>query len=572
MHNLSYEQIRILQENTIKKLIKYINEFINEDKSLESIEFYYPDFDEQKTMIAFNVWVSTDYRTHYGKSFIEHMLEDKAYQLTNIEKQILIERNKSHISLFEILEADEEHIYLIDLFTRKDHQLWEPNLAPLLNENILIFGRIGRILEHEGFIGNISFLPNSIKDMFIQEILLDYNYIRIKEPQLTIDKYLKKYSLNVYRIYTECIYSVIQLDEDFMFLLYDELEEFENYLSHQMSKTYIKKHINNLINLFEHYLMDEEMTLSDLDQINLKLLLEDAIDNGFINNKKEFNSFLSTLKKYLTYLKNKSNIYKKAYEQVLEISKNRFLYLNKIENTELPFCVDKVLVNNIDNSLNEQAFSFLIDFEKFLLYIISNELESTNKNKYIKRKDLFKINEIMENKETIIKKTPNQKDFPLLHIFYKFSIDTDLITIKNNKIISTKKAPLFLKMGDEEKYSIFLQYILNHNFLKKVIPTIDLNFLENLIDDMIKLFSKANQEVYYRYQELTPKYIQYPECFLVYYKYLELIGLLKYRYYPYIAIAITPFGNKVFNVLSNRNKLGEHYGKIIQINEYLKGR
>ena len=87
MYNLSYEQIKTLQENTTKKLIKYINDFINKDKSLDSIEFYYPDFDEQKTMIAFNVWVSIDYRTHYGKSFIEHMLEDKSYQLTSIEKK-----------------------------------------------------------------------------------------------------------------------------------------------------------------------------------------------------------------------------------------------------------------------------------------------------------------------------------------------------------------------------------------------------------------------------------------------------------------------------------------------------
>ncbi len=572
MYNLSYEQIKTLQENTTKKLIKYINEFINKDKSLESIEFYYPDFDEQKTMVAFNVWVSIDYRTHYGKSFIEHMLEDKAYQLTNVEKQILIERNKSHISLFEILKTDKEHIHIIDLFTRKNHQLWEPNLAPMLDESILIFGRIGRILEHEGFIGNISFLPNSIKDIFIQEVLLDYNYIRINEPQLTIDKYLKKYSLNVYRIYTECIYSVIQLDEDFTFLLYDELEEFENYLSHQMSRSCIKKHINNLINLFEHYLMDEEMTLSDLDQVNFKLLLEDAIDNGIINNKKELNSFLSTLKKYLTYLKNKSNIYKEAYEQILEISKNRFLYLNKIENTELPFCIDRILVNNIDNSLNEQAFSFLMDFEKFLLYMISNPLGATKKNKYIRRKDLFKINEIMENSETIVKKAPNQKDFPMIHTFYKFSMDEGLIAIKNNQIIATKKAPLFLKISDEEKYSMFLQYMLNYNFLKEVNPNVDLDLLENLIDDMIKLFSKVNKGVYYRYQELTPEYIQYPEALLVYYKYLELIGLLKYKYYPYITIAITSFGNKVFNILFNRDKLGKNYGQIIQLNTYLKGR
>ena len=53
-------------------------------------------------MIAFNVWVSIDYRTHYGKSFIEHMLEEKPHGLTLWKKEILRERNKSYISLFEI--------------------------------------------------------------------------------------------------------------------------------------------------------------------------------------------------------------------------------------------------------------------------------------------------------------------------------------------------------------------------------------------------------------------------------------------------------------------------------------
>ena len=60
---------------------------------------------------------------------------------------------------------------------------------------------------------------------------------------------------------------------------------------------------------------------------------------------------------------------------------------------------------------------------------------------------------------------------------------------------------------------MFLQYMLNIIF-KKVNPNVDLDLLENLIDDMIKLFSKVNKGVYYRYQELTPEYIQYPEALL----------------------------------------------------------
>ncbi len=572
MYNLSYDQIKTLQENTTKKLIKYINDFINKDKSLDSIEFYYPDFDEQKTMIAFNVWVSIDYRTHYGKSFIEHMLEDKSCQLTNIEKEILMERNKSHISLFEILEIDGEHIHGVDLLTRKHHYLWEPNLAPMLGQNNLIFGRIGRVLEHEGFIGNISFLPSSIKDLFIEEVLIDYNYVRLREPELTIDRYLKRYSLNIYRIYTECIYGIIQLDEDFTSILYDELEEFEYYLSHQMSKPRIKKHVNNLINLFEYCLMDEEMTLYDLDQIDFEFLLEEVIDDGFITDERELNSFISTLKKYLGYLKNKTPIYKESYEQILKISKNRFLYFNRIKKFELPFYIDKILVDNIVNSLNEQAFDFLMDFEKFLLYIMNNPLESTKKNKYIKRKDLLNINEVMENSEVITRKGPNQKDFPMINLFYQFSIDNKLIVLEDDLINATKKAPLFLRLGDEQRYSIFLQYILNYQFLSLVNPNIDQVLLEKLMNDLLGLFCKLDENTYYRYQELAPKYIQHPESLLVYYKYLELMGLLRYNYYPYISIGITPFGKMTFNIIAHRDELDNYYGKVIDLNQYQKNR
>ncbi|HSH37017.1 hypothetical protein, partial [Schnuerera sp.] len=205
MNKLDYHQIQTIQENTTRKLIKYINEFVKRDKVLDSIEFYYPDFDEQKTKIAFNVWISIDYKTNYGKSFIEHMLEDRSSYLTNLEKEILIERNKSFVSLFEIEKIKGENIYILDLLTRKHHTIWDPNMSKHLKPSDLIFSRIGKIIDYEGFIGNISFLPPAVKDSFIGEIFVDYNRIRFRFPELSIDKYLKIYSINVYRIYTECV-------------------------------------------------------------------------------------------------------------------------------------------------------------------------------------------------------------------------------------------------------------------------------------------------------------------------------------------------------------------------------
>src|SRR5699024_10011454 len=178
MSRLSYKEIQTIQENTTRKLIKYINDFIKKDNSLDSIEFYYHDFDDEKTMIAFNVWVSIDYRTNSGKTFIEHMLEEKPHGLTQLEKEILRERNKSYVSLFEIGDIRGEFVHVRDILTGKKHKIWEPSLANVLKKSDLIFGRIGRIIEYEGFIGNISFLPPSAKEKFLEEIFVDYNRLR----------------------------------------------------------------------------------------------------------------------------------------------------------------------------------------------------------------------------------------------------------------------------------------------------------------------------------------------------------------------------------------------------------
>ncbi len=58
----------------------------------------------------------------------------------------------------------------------------------------------------------------------------------------------------------------------------------------------------------------------------------------------------------------------------------------------------------------------------------------------------------------------------MIHMFYKFSMDNGLISVKGDKLITTKRAPLFLKINDEGKYCMFLQYILNPKFLGNVSP------------------------------------------------------------------------------------------------------
>lgn len=571
MNKIDYEKIQTIQENTIKKLINYINESIKYDRTLDSIEFYYPDFDEKKAKLAFNVWISTDYRTDSGKSFIELMLDEKSNQLSSLEKSILIERNKSFISLFEINNIDGDYVYVKDLLTGNEHVLWEPAISSILNPLDLIFGRIGKIIDYVGFIGNISFLPPSIKDEFIGEIFVDYNRTRFKYPELTIDKYLKLFSVNVYRIYTECIYEAIDLevdeDKDIASILYDELDEFEYYLQAHMPKSEMRKHITNLINLFEHYLVEYGLCLHDIDEKKVEELIDEAIKDGLISSQHELSSYISTLKKYYGYLKSTDKNYRKIYEKILEISKNRFLYIDTTGGFKTNFNINRNISNNISHAINENAFDFIMDYEKFLLYLISNPLEITKKKQNIKRKNLLELNRIMENEETITKKAPNQNDFTMLDFFYNFSIDNNLAEIDEHALSPTTIGQQFLRLADEEKYSLLIQYILSDEFLKFISKDSDIEIAKDTRKKLIEILDNLKEGVYHRYNNFDSLDIVSMEYTIKFLKYMKLMGLVEYTYYPALSFTVTPLGKLIFNILLNKNDAVKSSGKIIYIDE-----
>ena len=129
------------------------------------------------------------------------------------------------------------------------------------------------------------------------------------------------------------------------------------------------------------------------------------------------------MKKFLGYLKNRNPIYSDAYNSIIEISKNRFLYGQHYKNPP-PFVFNRPLINGINNQLSEKAFEFIMDYEKFLLYIMSKPLKVTAKRKYIKRKDTVSLNEIMELRENVTKKLPIKRTFPYWTFFIGFPLKT----------------------------------------------------------------------------------------------------------------------------------------------------
>lgn len=549
MQTLDYKKIQKIEISATQKLLNYISTVVEFESLLENIDFFYPDFDETKNKIAFNIWLSMDFITDSGKSFISQFLDERSSELTIEEKEILLERDKSNISLFEIIDIDDEFIQVLDLLQNTFHKLWDPELIQVVDSGDIIFGRIGNLLGHLTFIGDLNYLPTVTKDFFIRQTFIDFNYLRSDFPNLTIKEYLKNHSLNLYSIYTNCMFEAMELEEDTTSNLYDELDEFEGYLQLNTPSQSIRKDITILMDFFEYYLADEELTLHDLDKIDLNLFFTEAIQDGFISCHEDLHSYIGTLKRYIGFLRNINSEYKDAYKSILDISKNRFSFMKQFKLVKPVFKIDHHFSNLTSNLLNEEALSILMDLDKFILYVIDKPLELTSKSKHIKRKNLFEICNILETGDFPNKKAPNQKDFPIIHLLFKLTTNLGILSIKDNTLSISKKGSNYLRLRDEEKYTLFFQYIWGNDFISEVSLEENKPLIKTLKKDLISLLAPFKENMNYSIATILPSFSGKPDFLFEYYFYLQYLGILKCNLYPNYEIKLTSLGKAIIGFL-----------------------
>lgn len=571
MHKLNYKQIQKLQASATKKLLKYISKEIQDTSILEELDFFYPDFGQHKHRLVFNVWISIDFLGKDGNTFIEKFLNEKSTYLTEEERSILIERNLSNISLFEILESKGEYIQVLDLLENKKHRLWVPELAANISANDLILARIGNLLGHLTVLGDISYLPSTVKSMFLEDVFIDFNFLRKSNPSLVIKEYLKKHSLHLYKIYSNCIFEAMDMEESVTLVLYDELDEFESYLKLKSSNPIIKKHISNLIDFFESYLADEELTLYDMNQIDFNLFFKEAIEDNFIISQEDLNSYISTFKRYLGFLSNKSSDYKDSYNELLHISKTRFHIINKLKLNQSPFEIDREMSNSISGFLNDEALILLMDYDKFILYILDRPLDLTLKNKYIKRINLMEINDILDSHNNIDKKAPNQPDFPLINLFYHFSIDLGLVYIEDNSLKVTKKGSSFIRLPDEDKYTLLFQYIWGNKYISKFTTAKNKSTVDKFKKDLRKFLSSLDENINYEIATVLPTFSSEHSLFMEYYVFLQYLGIIRCKLYPNYEISIGYLTTIILDHLKLKDNT-KQVSTVIELDQFKKSK
>lgn len=567
MNKIDYENIQKLNINVTKKLLKYISKEIQNEDILDEIQLFHDDFIDHK--LAFNIWLSFDFVDKNGKSFIDKFLKEKGRKLNSSERKVLKERNKSNISLFEIVDINNEFIKVIDLFQHKYFTLWEPELSSALNIKDLVFGRIANLLGAITFIGDINYLPISARDSFLRETFMDFNNLRKTHTSLTIEEYLKNNSIHLYTIYTNCIFEIMEMEDDINSIFYDELDEFQSYLKVKDKSVDIKRYLFNLMDFFEYYLIERDLSLSNLNDIDLNIFFTEAIKNSFILSMEDLNSYISTFKDYLKFLSNKDPIYKETYKEILNISESRFQTAKLFEDTSIPFKLDDKFSKTLERHLDEYSLILTMDFDRLMLYILNNPLGLTKKRKYIKRKYLLELNNMLEFSIDINKKAPNQNDFPIINMFYNFALDLNLLSIKNHTLSLTSRGIIYLRLRDEEKYAIFFNYIWNPVFISNIANTTNMNTGNEYKNNLLYFLSGFEKDIYYKVSDILPGNLIDQNFFSNYYHYLQYIGVIEYNLYPVFEIKVTSLGKAIFNYLNSLNQRKEN-SRVISLDNFKK--
>lgn len=566
MLKLSYDIAHRLEKYTTTKLIEFINNEVKIEDILGDINSDYPLFLDDSSKISFKMWLSIDYINKDGKTFIDKFLETKPSTLSKLERKVLSDKKNSFISLFKIIEFQDEHILMLDTLQNKEYLIFKPNMNDILNKGEFIFARIGKILKEYFFIGEISYLPESVKPLFIEEFLIDFNNKRKNENTLIIKDYLKKHSIELIKNYNNCIFNAIELNEDLNSYLYDELEEFEGYLKNKTNNLKISKHISNLVDFFEYYLTHEDLTLYDLNQLDFNYFFIEAIEDKFINSQHDLNSYISTIKRYMHFLSIRNSKYKQAYLELLKISENRFWYMEKFKDFSGLFEIDRLFESYISNVLNEAAINILIDFDKFILYTLDKPLELTQKKHNIKRKHLLELYQLFEENIVVERSNPNQRDFPLIDMFFKISLTLGLMTIHDNKLTITKKGTSFISLKDEEKYTLIFNCIWDKTFLIET-TSIPQDLIERSKIDFINLVSTLSENKSYDVSYIISEYKYNQDNLFQINEYLKLLGIFNSNFYPNYTWTITKLGKAIFRYL-HEEKLDILKSSIVHLDNY----
>lgn len=465
---MDHDTLQELENLATEKLIDHINKdgraSILFQESLEEYEF----LDMEGSHIPFNLWLCCDYRDTSGKGFVHRLIESDN-SLSSKEKDILVGKADSYVTILEITDFNEPYAIAFDVLNHVEYKLLEPKVSVILKKGDYLLARVGKVLSAVRMLGEVSFIPKSVLPYLLREVIRNYN--DLDRPRSDMRSFLKNNSLFLYETYYQTVYENYEPEEGDLLPIYDEMDEFEEYLSMKSSSEGIERHLSNLIELYEYQLADDGTSLKDLNKVDLQQMLVDMINEKIITTPLMLNSYFSTLREYLGFLAKHDKSYRKPLSDLQSLSQERFRYVKEILHQNRLSQGDPLLSIRLREVEYKPTNTYLNDFDRFLLYIYETPVELTETRGTIKRKDINKLTRFFEGDYPMFFSRRGTTGMAILNFFTKMGIGLKLLKIKDGMLLVTSRTDEYLSLSREDKLTMHLKCFWKSGFIREALGT-----------------------------------------------------------------------------------------------------
>lgn len=571
MEIIDYDKLRDLQIQAFGNLLNYIEKNNDLERILDSLDLDNLDPEYDPHLMAIYIWLAFDYIHRDGFSFVEKYIQNNYIYASTEEIDILKDLSQTYNSIYKILEFDGDYVLVKDIFTRDEFRVLEPGMEKGVNIGEFIFSRVGKVLSKYLFIGDTNFLPDPIKDSLLQSILMNFNNPKNKMYSDDIIAYLKNNFLEVYIMYYNSVIDVLDtqedLEEDEVF--YD-IEDFYSYLElKNVDPIKIKQYISDLLSFYDLYLEPMGMSLLDIDSLDIKEHLIQSLKRKYINTPDELNSTINSLIEYGKFLVSMDNDYLKFYSSLLQLGKDRFTLMIYLKNNE-GFNINKDFSQIIYEYMDDQNIDCINDFSEFLGYMSEKKPVLTEKKGELKKTNLLELQEIFKYKSLNRDPKNIQRHFPVINFLFHLSLKKSLLTTLNNKIFLSNLSTSFVRLLDEDKFSILFDYLWSDDFvvdvLKKDISDIDKYTFKR--SEICSRLSILDSDKNYNIVEILP----HNPNFIVNYGYiLDFLGIIDLNIEADSNnnyLSVTELGVNIFKYICEKNM--KKTGSILYLDHYRK--
>ncbi len=484
----------LVAQNFIDTLPKYIKIENNNDNIYKFLELI-NGRDHLKIHLALDVNRSEENIQNFLYRFYPDIF-NKGY-IKSIAKGLI----NSYPTLLSVYEVSDRSITVYDELLETEYEICNEDLD--YSEKDSLFARVINIDGYEFILTEINVLEGFHKDIFldlIKELFINepkfYEHKRKKELD-KVKKILKSKLPDILFTYTLSLTELIDIEEEKnfekekfdakrTFFSEEDLEIFEKYCNYSA----VKYAIDEDRILFDFNLLYESSNLlkknsfSNFKNFNFKSVFLKAAERGVMYTDSMFKEVLMSVRNYYKFALKYSDRFQKPYDEVGDVVKDIFIYLNKLKDSVKGFYFDENILKYIDEP---DSFRLMEKFITFLDALNLNEVTISKKNT-LTAKSLESIAKFLNIKPIKNVKIPNQNHYPLVNFFFNFLHIKDMIEIHGTDLNFKDKLNRFLVMDAREQLALFVHYLLSENFLSTFLNERNIaKYYENLYDICAKL-------------------------------------------------------------------------------------